>query len=67
MTRILLVEDEPAIAEPLAYLLGPILLSEHNLTYYQRLMAGIRTAIAAEDFELAAELRDRLRSLEGVE
>jgi protein-arginine kinase activator protein McsA len=27
----------------------------------------LRTAIAAEDFELAAELRDRLRSLEGVE
>ncbi len=27
----------------------------------------LREAIAAEDFELAAELRDRLRSLEGVE
>ena len=27
----------------------------------------LRAAVAAEDFELAAELRDRLRSLEGVE
>lgn len=27
----------------------------------------LRTAIAAEDFELAAELRDRLRTVEGVE
>jgi protein arginine kinase activator len=27
----------------------------------------LRSAIAAEDFELAAELRDRLRTLEGVE
>jgi protein arginine kinase activator len=27
----------------------------------------LRVAVAAEDFELAAELRDRLRSLEGVE
>lgn len=27
----------------------------------------LRVAVAAEDFELAAELRDRLRTLEGVE
>ena len=27
----------------------------------------LRAAVAAEDFELAAELRDRLRTLEGVE
>ena len=31
------------------------------------LRGRLLTAIAAEDFELAAELRDRLRSLEGVE
>ncbi|MEM6331246.1 MAG: tRNA guanosine(34) transglycosylase Tgt [Planctomycetota bacterium] len=28
-------------------MLGPILLSIHNLTYYQRLMAGVRAAIEA--------------------
>ena len=27
----------------------------------------LRAAVEAEDFELAAELRDRLRTLEGVE
>jgi len=31
-------------------MLGPILLSIHNLTYYQRLMAGAREAIAADRF-----------------
>lgn len=31
------------------------------------LRVRLRAAVAAEDFELAAELRDRLRSLEGVE
>jgi queuine tRNA-ribosyltransferase len=34
-------------------MLGPILLSRHNLHYYQQLMAGLRGAIAAgrlEDF-----------------
>lgn len=31
-------------------MLGPILLSIHNLTYYQRLMAEARTAIAADRF-----------------
>ena len=29
-------------------MLGPILLSAHNLTYYQRLLAGAREAIAAD-------------------
>jgi queuine tRNA-ribosyltransferase len=31
-------------------MLGPILLSLHNLTYYQRLMAGAREAIAEDRF-----------------
>ncbi|MCE5301533.1 MAG: tRNA guanosine(34) transglycosylase Tgt [Planctomycetaceae bacterium] len=32
-------------------MLGPILLSIHNLTYYQRLLADARTAIEADRFE----------------
>ena len=32
-------------------MLGPILLSIHNLTYYQRLMAGARAAIERDQFE----------------
>lgn len=31
-------------------MLGPILLTSHNLTYYQRLMADIRAAIEADQF-----------------
>ena len=31
-------------------MLGPMLLTEHNLTYYQRLMAGLRAAIEAGRF-----------------
>ncbi len=31
-------------------MLGPVLLSIHNLTYYQRLLAGARTAIEADRF-----------------
>jgi queuine tRNA-ribosyltransferase len=31
-------------------MLGPILLSAHNLTYYQRLMSGAREAIAEDQF-----------------
>ena len=31
-------------------LLGPILVSAHNLTYYQRLMADAREAIRAGQF-----------------
>lgn len=31
-------------------MLGPILLSIHNLTYYQRLLAGARTAIERDEF-----------------
>lgn len=37
-------------------MLGPILLTAHNLTYYQRLLAGARQAIAENRFaEFAAE------------
>ncbi len=32
-------------------MLGPILLSIHNLTYYQQLLAGARMAIEADRFE----------------
>jgi queuine tRNA-ribosyltransferase len=32
-------------------MLGPILLSHHNLTYYQRLMIAARAAIEAGDYE----------------
>ena len=32
-------------------MLGPILLSIHNLTYYQRLLAGARDAIAENRFD----------------
>ena len=32
-------------------MLGPILLSIHNLTYYQRLLAGARVAIEADQFD----------------
>jgi queuine tRNA-ribosyltransferase len=31
-------------------MLGPILLSIHNLTYYQRLLADARSAIEADRF-----------------
>ena len=32
-------------------MLGPILLSIHNLTYYARLMADARAAISRDAFE----------------
>jgi queuine tRNA-ribosyltransferase len=39
-------------------MLGPILLTIHNLTFFQRLMARARDAIAAGEFdELLAEKR----------
>jgi queuine tRNA-ribosyltransferase len=31
-------------------MLGPMLLTQHNLTYYQSLMQGARAAILAQDF-----------------
>jgi len=31
-------------------MLGPILLSHHNLSYYQRLMIDARAAIETDDF-----------------
>ncbi len=36
-------------------MLGPILTSIHNLTYYQRLMSGARAAIEADRFEAFRE------------
>jgi queuine tRNA-ribosyltransferase len=44
-------------------MLGPVLLSIHNITYYQRLMAEARTAIASDRFP---ELRqEKLRGWKG--
>ena len=40
-------------------MLGPILLSIHNLTYYQRLLAGARAAIQADRF--AAYRTEKIR------
>jgi queuine tRNA-ribosyltransferase len=40
-------------------MLGPILLSIHNLTYYQRLLAGARAAIESNQF--AAYQREKTR------
>lgn len=49
-------------------MLGPILLSIHNITYYQRLLAGARQAIEQGRFgEYAAERRRGWRSAEGEE
>ena len=45
-------------------MLGPILASIHNLTFYQRLVARLREAIVAGRFErVAREILDGLRSL----
>jgi queuine tRNA-ribosyltransferase len=44
-------------------MLGPILVSIHNLTYYQRLLAEARRAIAADRF--AAFAAERLRQFAG--
>ncbi len=41
-------------------MLGPILLTWHNLTYYQDLMAGIRQAVASANFaDFAAEFAEK--------
>lgn len=45
-------------------MLGPILLSLHNVTYYQRLLAGARTAIAEDRFE--AFRHEKMRGWGGV-
>ena len=44
-------------------MLGPILLSIHNLTFYQRLMARLRGAVVADDF--VAEHDRLLAALDG--
>ena len=44
-------------------MLGPILASIHNLTFYQRLVARLREAILAGRFEaVARNILDGLRS-----
>jgi queuine tRNA-ribosyltransferase len=43
-------------------MLGPILVSIHNLTYYQQLLAGARAAIRADRFE---EFRRQKLTVEG--
>jgi queuine tRNA-ribosyltransferase len=46
-------------------MLGPMLLTWHNLTYYQDLMRGIRTSIQAGDFAMhAARLRAQWKGQE---
>lgn len=45
-------------------MLGPILLSLHNLTYYQRLLAEAREAIERDEFD---QLLDRQRALWSVQ
>ncbi len=46
-------------------MLGPMLLSAHNLTYYQRLMAEVREAIEADSFmELYDEKLSRMAGAE---
>lgn len=58
----------PACKRSLGYLrhlftsgemLGPILLSIHNLTYYQRLLAGARAAIEQDTFKAFHESKLR--------
>jgi queuine tRNA-ribosyltransferase len=44
-------------------MLGPILLTAHNLTYYQRLMAEVREAIESDQF--AGFLQRKLRGWDG--
>jgi queuine tRNA-ribosyltransferase len=41
-------------------MLGPILLTAHNLTYYQRLLADARLAIAEDRY--VAFMQGKLRS-----
>jgi queuine tRNA-ribosyltransferase len=50
-------------------MLGPILLTGHNLTYYQDLMAGMRGAIEAgafADFAAAFEAEQALGDIEPI-
>jgi queuine tRNA-ribosyltransferase len=43
-------------------ILGAMLMTQHNLTFYQRLMQGLRDAIAGRRLEaFAAEFLDRYR------
>ena len=46
-------------------MLGPILLSQHNLYFYQRLMADLRAAIAASRLAAFAERFAATRATEG--
>jgi queuine tRNA-ribosyltransferase len=46
-------------------MLGPILLTAHNVTYYQRLVAGAREAIGADRFRAYCE--ERMRGWTGEE
>jgi queuine tRNA-ribosyltransferase len=49
-------------------MLGPILLSIHNLTYYQRLVVGARAAIEADRFvEFSAERKRNWKAVQGSE
>jgi hypothetical protein len=47
-------------------MLGPVLISVHNMRFYQRLMHEIRQAIARGDFEAFARTDPRCRIGPGV-
>lgn len=48
-------------------ILGPMLLTEHNLTYYQDLMAGLREAISQKKLSEFVEKFHETRSLGDIE
>ena len=48
-------------------MLGPILLSVHNVRFYQRLMADLRRAIAEDRFEQFRQTEPRCSLAGGVE
>ncbi len=47
-------------------MLGPILLSIHNLTYYQRLLTEARQAIQRDDFPAWCEEKQKRMGAEGM-
>jgi queuine tRNA-ribosyltransferase len=48
-------------------ILGPMLLTEHNLTYYQDLMAGLREAISQKKLSEFVEKFHETRALGDIE
>ncbi|MBL4603334.1 MAG: tRNA guanosine(34) transglycosylase Tgt [Emcibacteraceae bacterium] len=48
-------------------ILGPMLMTEHNLTYYQDLMAGLRDAISQKQLVKFVEIFHKTRALGDIE